>query len=180
MLDKSTARENAKTIRKNTSFDDRVIASSKIASYVLALDEVKRADSICVYLPIGTEVDTKEIIDGLALLGKKIYAPKTINDTDMVALKFESFEDCTKGNFNIPEPRGEEIAKEKLDLILVPMVAYNKNRARIGYGKGYYDRFIPKNSKTIGLAFSCQEQDFLPDSHDKTLDIIVTEKGVLR
>ena len=179
MISKIEARLLGKTMRKSISLQEKSQKENIIASKVLSLPEVSFANNICIYLPIGSEVDTKIIIDGLKSLGKKLFAPVT-NGDEMHAVEYSDKSDLVVGNFGITEPKGEPFDKNKLDLIIVPMVAFNSSRARIGYGKGYYDRFIPDDCLTVGIAFSEQEFDFTPESFDKTLDIIVTDKGVFR
>lgn len=179
MISKTEARMLGKTMRKSISLQEKIQKENIIANKVLSLPEVSFARNICIYLPIGSEVDTKPIIERFNLLGKNLFAPVTKGD-DMYAVAYSDKSDLVVGNFGITEPKGEPFDKDKLDLIIVPMVAFNSDRARVGYGKGYYDRFIPDNCFTVGVAFSEQQFDFLPESFDKTLDIIVTDKGVLR
>ena len=86
--------------------------------------------------------------------------------------------------YGIPEP--EQIKKVFPDIILIPLVAFDKRLYRIGYGGGYYDRYIEKISKKkktfkIGIAHSCQKINNIPaNKHDRRLDIIITEKYILR
>ncbi len=179
MLSKTQARKVAMERRKNLALDERKLKDEKISKLFLSLDEVKSAKKVCVYLNIGSEVSSNEIILELQKQGKELFAPKTCGD-DMFALGFEDLSKCIKGNFNIPEPDGEKIEQSELDLIIVPLVGYSADKARIGYGKGYYDRFLPEGVLTVGLAYVEQYVDFLPETFDKTLDIIVTDKGVIR
>ena len=164
-----------KSIDKSTKIEKEKI----IAKSVLALPEVLFSTNICIYLPIGSEVDTTEIIKELESLGKSLYAPVT-NGDDMYCAKYEKSCETVIGNFGITEPTSEPFDKDKLDLIIVPLIAFNSKKDRVGYGKGYYDRFIPKDAITVGIAFCEQEFDFEADIFDKKLDIIVTDKGVLR
>ncbi len=179
MISKSEARLLGKTMRKSIDKASKINKENIIANFVLSLPEIAFSTNICIYLPIGSEVDTKEIIKRLDSLEKKLYAPVT-NGNDMYVAEYSEKIDTVIGNFGITEPIGKPFDKEKLDLIIVPLVAFNSSRDRIGYGKGYYDRFIPDNAITVGIAFSEQEFDFVADKFDKKLDIIVTDKGVLR
>ena len=96
-----------------------------------------------------------------------------------------SIKDPLKINkYGIPEPTSERVLYP--NILLVPLVAYDKSHNRLGYGKGYYDRFIKKNKKklknfiTIGLAFSFQKYKKIPTSiHDIKLDYILSEKGII-
>lgn len=179
MLTKKEGRKIAIEYRKSLSTRERFDKSLLIADKFFSLPEVESAKKICVYLALEYEVDVTFIIKTLQKRGVEISAPKTVGD-DMFALRFEGFDSCVRGNFNVLEPNGEKINKDELDLIVVPLVAFNRNRARIGYGKGYYDRFLPDKAVRVGLAFSGQEIDFVPEEFDKTLDVIVTEKEIIR
>lgn len=179
MLTKKEARQEAIKYRKSLSKSYRIETSDRIAQSVLALPEVKASKNVCVYLALEYEVETAKLISDLQNCGKALSAPKTMGE-DMYAVKFDGYDKCVKGNFNVLEPIGEVVDKENLDVIIVPLVAFNRKRARIGYGKGYYDRFLPNRAVKIGVAFSGQEFDFLPEAFDKTLDVIVTEKEIIR
>ena len=174
MLTKKEARQEAIKYRKSLSKSYRIETSDRIAQSVLALPEVKASENVFVYLALEYEVETAKLISG-----KVLSAPKTMGE-DMYAVKFDGYDKCVKGNFNVLEPIGEVVDKENLDVIIVPLVAFNRKRARIGYGKGYYDRFLPNRAVKIGVAFSGQEFDFFPEAFDKTLDVIVTEKEIIR
>ena len=90
-----------------------------------------------------------------------------------------------KSKWNIPEPvDGIEIAPNKLDVVFVPLLAFDGQGQRVGYGKGFYDRYLNKHVKnfkkilTVGVAFSFQKYHKLPkDKNDVKLDYILTEKG---
>lgn len=177
-MEKTEVRKLAKEYRKSLSTTERTIMDEAICRTFLDLDEVKNATKICVYLSIRDEVSTDEIIEKLLEDKKMLFAPVVIGDY-MVAKGFSSTKDLKKGAFDILEPQGEEIDPSQFDLIIVPMVAFSEDLARIGYGKGYYDRFLVDGVKTIGLAYSGQKFDFTPDSHDKPLDMIVTDEEIL-
>lgn len=176
---KSEARIKAREFRKNLSLDDRRTKDEIIKETFFALPEVNSAKNICVYISARDEVSTIEIINTLLSSGKTLSAPKTDGDI-MYALEFTGWDNCKIGNFKIVEPTGKRVDERLCDLIVVPLVAFNKDKARIGYGKGYYDKFLPKGVKTVGLAYAGQCFDFEPESFDKSLDLIVTEKGVVR
>ena len=179
MISKIEARMLGKTMRKSINSEQKIIKEKIIAKSVLSLPEVMFSSQICIYLPIGSEVDTKEIINELEKSGKTLYAPVTCGD-DMYAVEYSKNKDTVIGNFGITEPIGQPCDKDKLDLVIVPLIAFNSTKDRVGYGKGYYDRFLPSKAITVGIAFSEQEFDFLAEEFDKKLDIIVTDKGVLR
>lgn len=179
MISKVEARIFGKAMRQSITGEERTKKEKNIEDYFLSLSELDFCTNVCVYNAIGSEVSINGIIKSLRKLGKNLFAPITVGE-DMYAVSFDEKSTLIKGQFGIPEPKGEKISSDKLDLIVVPIVAFNSKRDRIGYGKGYYDRFILEKALTVGIAFSEQECDFIPDMFDKTLDIIITDKGVMR
>ena len=134
---------------------------------------------IGAYFPINYEIDCLEIIKQLEKSGHKISLPITQKENKMDFFEWSSKEPLLVGKIGIPEP----LPKKKVypDILLVPLLAFNKYKFRLGYGGGYYDRYIQKMKKikkifTIGLAFSFQEVSNLPiTEYDKKLDFIFTE-----
>lgn len=119
----------------------------------------QQAKTIGIYISFNNEVNTLELIEEL-LKYKVVCVPKTHKEyMDFHIIK--SFKDLTKGNFGILEPDNKNIIpKNQIDLMIVPLVAYDKNNNRIGYGGGYYDRYLQEcDAYTVGLAFSCQLVD---------------------
>ena len=137
---------------------------------------------IGAYFPINYEMDCLEIIKQLEKSGHKISLPITRKGNKMDFFEWSSKDPLIIGKFGIPEP----FSKKKIypDVLLVPLVAFNKYKFRLGYGGGYYDRYIHKTKKkkkilTIGMAFSFQEVKILPiNKYDKKLDFIFTEKYI--
>jgi 5-formyltetrahydrofolate cyclo-ligase len=144
------------------------------------------AETVGVYFPLGSEVRTEEIIKVAISLGKKVALPIVesgrikfyqINDKP-----FKS-DDLIIGRFGIREPikKGEEVVK--MDLLIVPGIVFDSQGSRIGYGRGYFDRFIvgAKVSFSLGLAYQFQLVSYrLPQSHiDQKIDGLSIETGIL-
>ena len=136
------------------------------------------------YYPVNFEVDTLNFLNELDKKGYKICLP-VIKKNKQMDFYLWKFKDLLKLNkFGIPEP--EKIKKVIPELILVPLVAFDKNLFRIGYGGGYYDRYIEKylikkNILKVGVAYSFQKINKVPiNKFDKKLDIIITEKYTLK
>jgi len=155
--------------------------------YSLLKDTLKkynllRNKKIGAYFPINCEIDCLEILKQLEKSGYKISLPITRKENKMDFFEWSYKEPLSIGNIGIPEP----FSKKKVypDILLVPLVAFNKHKFRLGYGGGYYDRYIQKIKKikkilTVGMAFSFQEIARLPISeHDKKLDFIFTENYI--
>jgi len=134
------------------------------------------------YFPINYEIDCLEILKQLEKSGHKISLPITRKGNKMDFFEWSSKEPLLIGKIGIPEPYS--VKKVYPDILLVPLVAFSKNKFRLGYGGGYYDRYIQKIKKikkilTIGMAFSFQEVTKLPiNDNDKKLDFIFTENYI--
>ena len=137
---------------------------------------------IGAYFPINYEIDCLEILKQLEKSGHKISLPITKKGNKMDFFEWSFKEPLLIGKIGIPEPYSKK--KVYPDILLVPLVAFNKYKFRLGYGGGYYDRYIQKIKKikkilTIGMAFSFQEVRKLPiNEHDKKLDYIFTENYI--
>ena len=137
---------------------------------------------IGAYFPINYEIDCLEILKQLEKSGHKISLPITRKKNKMDFFEWSFKEPLLIGKIGIPEP----CSKKKVypEILLVPLVAFNKYKFRLGYGGGYYDRYIQKIKKikkilTIGVAFSFQKVSKLPiNEHDKKLDYIFTENYI--
>ena len=161
--------------------------SMVIQKRVINSSHYKSARTIGAYFPIGSEVRTEYIISTALDNQKVVLLPKT--GTDRIAF-FRIFQQdfsekkLVEGRFRILEPpTSSSSVSENIDLLIVPGVAFDKYGYRIGYGKGYYDRFIKENDFrfSIGLGFQFQLLDSkLPhSSFDQRLDAIATERNVL-
>ncbi len=132
------------------------------------------------YYPYNYEVDAIEILKKFERYNYLICLPKIKKNFDMDFFCWSKKEPLRINRYGIPEPISNQI--EYPDILLVPLVAYDNNLNRIGYGGGFYDRYIKKVRKfksvtTIGLAHSCQKVKKIPiNKYDMKLDFIITEK----
>ena len=148
-----------------------------IMSQLISLNEYKDAKTIMVYMSYRGEVETSELIEKMLQDKKSLCAPVCTDKHNMVAKSFCGLEDFSRGAYGILEPTGE--IQKNIDLILVPGVAFNERLHRIGYGAGYYDRFLKENKAyTVGLFYEMQKADFSEDETDVCLDIIITENKI--
>ena len=167
--------------RDNTSFDLMKIASQKIQKKLRKIYAFKNAQKVGVYYPIGSEILTQDIVQELLSQGKEVFLPKTRKD-DMEFRRILDFSSLESGNFGIMEPKDSCDADNKLDVVLVPTVAITPTGVRLGYGHGYYDKFLADNKiVTISLALEKQVVKKIPRSdHDITIDWIVTENRTIQ
>ena len=156
--------------------------SFKIAEKVLKSKEYKNAKTIMVYSCIGSEVNLERIINDALSKNKRMCFPRCIKEThEMDSVPVDDLSCLKSGAYGIKEPLGKGIALQEIDLIIVPIVAFTKNKDRLGYGGGYYDRFFLKTKGIkMGVAYSSQEEENVyPEKTDIPLDIIVTETEVI-
>ncbi len=169
-------------IDKRNSIADREDLSARICERVSSLREYKNAKNILCYASFGSEVDTKCLINTILADGKSLFLPKCeVATHTMQAIKVEDLSTLKKGAYGIEEPVGDCINPAIVDLVIVPLVSFDRSCARLGYGGGYYDRFLPKiTAKRIAIAFSEQETDRLPtEDTDVLMDMIITEKETI-
>jgi 5-formyltetrahydrofolate cyclo-ligase len=155
--------------RKN--LENRPEKNKAIAIRLLPFLEGK--NHIGLYLPIGSEVD---VLETLLQLNKQYYAPACLNETQM---EFRLLNTLKPGRFGILEPEGAAVPACRLEVILVPMVAFC-GLHRMGHGAGYYDRYLQNSSALkIGLAFDEQQADFKASSWDVDMDVVITPTRVI-
>lgn len=183
---KESIRKELLDIRKNLSDSDVEEKSSRIVQQVINLTEFQTAGHIHCYVSMATknEVKTREIIQFCIERDKIISVPKMEPDGELSHHSITSIQDLTMNNWGVPEPSTcSKVDLSEIELIMVPMVAGDLNKNRIGYGKGYYDRFLKKvEAVKIGLLFECQLLgNTIPvNAYDVPLDILVTEKRIIR
>jgi len=156
-----------------------------IGEMFLALPEFKESKSVMFYFGVRNEPETKNIIEKALQMGKKVSLPVTnFEERKMKAVEISSAEGLRKTRIGLVEPSGgEEVKPEQLDLIVMPGVAFDRAGGRIGMGKGFYDSMLRKSTrvKLVGLCFEENLEERIPsESHDVKMNIIVTDKQVIR
>lgn len=143
------------------------------------MKKFRDAKKIGAYYPIGSEILTQDIIQELLSIGKEVYLPKVVGKI-IEFRKIEDFSSLEKGNFDIMEPKEKCPKDNNLDLILVPTVGISPAGVRLGYGHGFYDKFLAENTTTtISLILEKQIIKKIPKSeHDVLIDWIVTEDKI--
>ncbi|OUX46464.1 MAG: 5-formyltetrahydrofolate cyclo-ligase [Candidatus Pelagibacter sp. TMED275] len=175
-LRKKLIKKRKLKFRENLSIDFKKILS------LINKKKMKSKNIVGGYYPVNYEIDDINILDRFEKKGFKISLPKIKKKFQMDFFKFSGNDILKVNKYGIPEP----LSRKKVlpDILLVPIVGFDKNLNRIGYGAGYYDRAIAKIKKrkkvlTIGLAYHFQEVKFIPiNKYDYKLDFIVTDKKV--
>ena len=168
MINKKEARTLIKERRMNLSKEYIDIASDKIFEKLLQNEDFKN------------EVKTDKINNFIKESGKILVLPKVIDKETMIVI--EDKNQYIVSPFGNKEPDGEEY-KGSIDVIITPGVAFDRNKNRVGFGRGYYDRFFIKypNTKKIAIAFEKQiiEEGIETDKYDKKVDILITEDKII-
>lgn len=155
--------------------------SFKIFNRLIKLSEIECSDNICTYVSKGSEVDTLFMIEKLLCLNKSVYVPKSdIKSNLMTFYRINSLSELRLGAFSVPEPISETERYEqynKRDICIVPALSFDKQGFRLGYGKGYYDRFLKDfTGIKIGLCFDEFIKEKLPKYEtDIAVDMIISE-----
>ena len=185
---KKEFRKKVISLRKEKDKDFIKHNSDIITEKLLQLDCIKNAQTIMLYLDFNNEVATDNLVNKLIKLGKTVASPITLKEERrLIPSQITDLENGIQyGAYNIREPKPEyspAIDIKDLDVVIVPAVAYDKNCYRLGYGGGFYDRFLEnlrEDAVTVGIAFDLQIFDEIPkESHDAQLDYIVTESTIL-
>ena len=179
---KSKLRKKILKIREKNNKENVQINYSQIIKILKKEKITKKV--VGGYYPVNFEVDDLELLKKFKKKGFSIALPVIKENFQMNFYKW-SFSDPLKINkYGIPEPKNKNIVWP--DILLVPLVAFDKNLNRLGYGGGYYDRLIEKllkkkNITTIGLALSVQEIDKVPiNRYDQKLNYIITNKNIIK
>jgi 5-formyltetrahydrofolate cyclo-ligase len=172
--------------KRNSLSVPQIISKSKlIQEKLIGSIEFIESKSIGIYLPIGSEVQTNTIIRNALESEKIVLLPRVVlNDLHYFVIDKLDFEqdlfDVNK--FGIKEPKKNSVKLEFIDLLIVPGIVFDYQGYRIGYGYGYYDRFMveEKFSKSIGLAYDFQVmKNLIPKfEYDKKIDILITESRI--
>jgi len=184
-LSKNELRKNFLLLRKKLSREEIEYKSNSV---ILKLKSFINFDFnvISGYVPINNEVDIlpyiKELYDNDK--SKILLFPKIINNEISMFKINDFYNDFVKGKYNIPEPNTIEYL-DFIDIVLIPGVVFGKNGYRIGYGKGYYDRFLIKNKNRIkykiGISYDFQLTKEIPhNENDQKLDYIISESEIIR
>lgn len=183
MQTKQSLRRELKISRRNIA--DKKEADAKICKNLMNTDFYKNAETVLFYAALDDEINIDECIKSALSQGKKTALPVCLDGNgNMKFYYINSLNDIRTGFFGVREP-DINICREVSDfndsVCIVPAIAYDKKGYRLGYGKGYYDRFL-KNFTfiSIGLCYNELITDALPtDEYDISVDYIVTQDGLL-
>ncbi|MCM1126760.1 MAG: 5-formyltetrahydrofolate cyclo-ligase [Lachnospiraceae bacterium] len=189
-ISKQSIRNRYLSMRNNLSVNERLTKSRKIWELLKKEPAYRDAEAVLVYMDYRSEVMTTGLVEELlADPAKRVFAPRVLG-MNIRFYEIETLEELEPGYQGIREPAERKerlfdhaLAEELKSLILIPGAVFDRQRGRMGYGKGFYDRFLKEYKELSGaaLAFECQIAKNVPmEEHDIRPDIIVTEGGVIR
>ncbi len=186
MNDKREIRKRLIGLRNAIPREEIEEKSHAIQQRVMGLEAVRSASTLMVYLSFGSEVDLDGLIRWCWEEGKRIVVPVCRPENRaLTACRIDGFDELETGHYGIRAPKAgliRPLPGGEIDVILVPAVAFDRRGYRIGYGGGYYDRFLPQapQAAKIGVAFASQVIKEIPvDGYDLPVDMIVTESEVI-
>ncbi|MHC1683651.1 MAG: 5-formyltetrahydrofolate cyclo-ligase [Clostridiaceae bacterium] len=177
---KSKLREKIGNLRELLSEEEKVKQDEIIYKKLIESDFYMNSKVVFIYVSFGKEVDTLRIINKLLEDGKVVCVPKVINKKEgMRAIRINSLNQLIVGYFGVLEPTVEdEMIPENIDLCVLPGLAFDNQGGRLGYGGGFYDRFLCKvseDTKLIAVAYTFQILDNVPmESYDFRIQGIIT------
>ena len=181
--EKQAQRKAGRAARKALPQEERTAANAALCANLWQMDAVQKAQTILLYAAFGSEANLDAFAAEAQAQGKKLAYPVCGEGYSLTAA-VPGPDDWEVGQYGIRTPilsRSELLPPETLDVVLVPCTAFDAGCYRVGMGKGYYDRYLPrcKNAVTIGIAFEVQRVEHAAvDEHDQRLDAYVTERGI--
>jgi 5-formyltetrahydrofolate cyclo-ligase len=170
--------------RDALSADERASRSDRIVDRLLALPEVGAARTAMAYWAFGSEVETATLIERWCAAGLRVALPR-ISGNEIEAVAYRPGDAVRETGFGAMEPSGGDVvAPAEVDVVVVPGVAFDRAGHRVGYGGGFYDRFLPATAPgalAVAVAFALQVVDEVPrGGADRGVHAIVTEDEVIR
>ncbi|MFA6808136.1 MAG: 5-formyltetrahydrofolate cyclo-ligase [Eubacteriales bacterium] len=186
-MNKNDLRKQILNVRAQMPKRERVEKSKQIEKIIYSLNEYTKAKVVMVYLSIRDEVETTGIACNILENNKRLVIPRCVEKNNLQSYFINNLDkDIEQGTWGIREPCIERVQvaqPEEIDLVLVPGVVFDRAGGRIGFGRGYYDRFLPhmrENAVIIGLAFESQVvKNVEMEKHDCKMSLLITENGVI-
>ncbi len=182
-MNKEELRKINKEKRRELLKDEINEKSIKASKVLLESNIYKTANTIMLYYPLGNEMDTSYIFKCALKDGKTVAFPITdVKTNELTAIVADSNTQFSRGGYKIFEPNSNNVIdKGKIDVVIVPGIAFDKRGNRVGFGKGCYDRFLNGiNAIKIGFGYEFQmTSEFLADKFDVCMDYLICENGLV-
>ncbi len=184
--EKNALRASFRQRRSALSPEHKEKLDDAICRRLSSLISVRFADEVLSFSPLAGEVDVRKFNEFILKSGKGLYLPRCIEGThEMNFHLVTSTDSLENGSFSILEPSESspiwKNEQNKRSVCIIPAMSYDKNGFRLGYGKGYYDRYLSsKNTLKVGVCYTSFLSSSIPRGrYDLAVDIIVTEKGII-
>lgn len=182
--EKNLIRKQMKQLRADMTRTERFEKSMQIFEQLITVPEFKRADRIYTYVSMDNEIDTIMLIDYSLSLEKRVFVPR-VSGKDMEFYEISDISELNPGYMGIYEPdiNGREPDYSRTGFMCMPGLAFDKSHNRIGYGGGFYDRYLSVENKLYkaALAYEAQLLESIPaQDGDVRPDMIVTEENIYR
>ncbi|QQD85483.1 MULTISPECIES: 5-formyltetrahydrofolate cyclo-ligase [Jeotgalicoccus] len=179
-MTKKELRKEMISILKNLPADKKLAATRNITERAVGFIKENNYQSVGIVLPMSIEYDTWTLIDKLLEENIEVYAPKcNYVDKSMNFHRLNSRNEVESDEKNIPIPDPNQPINNDIDLLVVPGLIFSTNGYRIGYGGGFYDRFLSTfKNDTVSLIFSEQIGQTIVDDHDIPVDTIITDQAL--
>ena len=176
-MNKDELRKELIKIRKNIL--DKEEKSTIIVNKIKKLKDYNNSKVIALYKPLSNEVNINDLINYSLECGKIVLLPRVVRE-NIVFIKVDNYTEYDKSNFGVIEPiyKKDNIYNGNIDLVIVPGLGFDKDYKRIGYGKGYYDKFL-KNKDTIKIGVCFHEQfldNVIVNKNDVLMNLVITDK----
>ena len=184
-LDKKKTRQTLLQQRQAFPATEKAPAEQRMLKFLQSWDVFRQAETIHIFISKTDEPDTSPIIESAWESGKTVAVPCVVPESfELFHSQLKSFEDLSSGALGVLEPSPEgriKMTPKSFDLVIIPGVAFDRKGGRLGYGKGYYDRFLEQTGAfRLALAFNFQVFEKVPtEKHDVPMNGILTESGII-
>lgn len=186
-MDRTAIRKQRRQARRDLTASQQQAASRRVATRALQLPDIRYARHIALYLPNDGEIDLQPLMRQLWRRGQRCYLPvlSKIRSRHLVFRRYNQQSLLVNNRFGIPEPRGgDTVDVQALDVVLMPLVAFDQRCNRLGMGGGFYDRTLARPAgrpRLIGVAHACQQVETLPrERWDIPLNTVLTDQSTVR
>lgn len=181
---KKKLRCEIKDLTAGLSAEYRRMADGEIFDHIVSLPEYERAATVFCFVGTDSEIDTVPILTDAWKKGKRVCVPKCVGKGIMKAYQICELEDLKEGSYGILEPSeaSDVILPEEIDLVLAPCLSCGSDGKRLGYGGGYYDRYLERVAapKAALCRKRLMREDIPVDVHDFRMDMVICEDGIMR
>ena len=174
---KKTLRKKFISERNSLASDYRNSSTNTIFATLEEQNFFESSEKIFIYVGFGSEITTETFIKKW-INKKQIFVPK-IENGKMNLIRLKSWDELAPGHFGVLEPTSSDYYEGKIDLVVTPSIVFDNNGYRLGYGKGYYDKYFSSREYdiSVGLSYHKLLQDNVPkEDHDIKVDVIITEE----